>query len=83
MAKRIVQIAFAGNFEKLYDYFTDIPNLESGEPVVCPTNIGFTVGKVVKYIEKSTKAEKWIVQRVDVEGHKKRMEARELEEMLG
>lgn len=87
MPKKIVQVAFAGNHERLYDYFTDMGELESGDWVVCHTMSGYGVGRVVRYIETSTKAEKWIVQRVDVEGHRKRLEserlADELAEMLG
>jgi len=82
-----VQIAFAGNYEVLYDFFTDLDDIQVGDPVVCDTARGFSVGKVAGFIETSTKATKWIVQRVDVEGHKKRLErerlAEELAEMLG
>jgi len=79
--KRIVQIAFAGNFERLYDFFTDL-DLKVGDPVVCDTFRGFSVGKVAEFVETSTKADKWIVQKVDVEGHEKRNRERELKEML-
>lgn len=85
--KRIVQIAFAGNYEMLYDFFTDLDKLRVGDPVVCHTVRGYSVGTVARFVETSAKATNWIVQRVDVEGHEKRMEerrlARELDEMLG
>lgn len=87
--KRIVQIAFAGNHERLYDFFTDIEDLQNSEWVVCHTLQGYSVGRVVKYIETSTKATNWIVQRVDVEGHKAKLELererlnKEVEDMLG
>lgn len=80
--KRIVQIAFAGNYEVLYDFFTDI-DLQVGDPVVCDTARGYSVGKVSGFVDKSTKATNWIVQKVDVDGHKKRLEREELAEMLG
>lgn len=80
--KRIVQISFAGNLSYLYDFYTDL-DLTVGDPVVCDTIRGFSVGKVMGFVETSTKATNWIVQQVDVEGHKARMLARELEEMLG
>ena len=83
---KIVQIAFAGNYEALYDFFTDLDNLQDGEPVVCDTSRGYSVGKVAGFIETSAKATNWIVQKVDVDSHKKRMEerrlAKELAEML-
>jgi hypothetical protein len=80
---KIVQVAFAGNYEVLYDFFTDLDSLQVGDPVVCDTSRGYSVGKVVRFVETSTKARSWIVQRVDAEGHRQRMAARELEEMLG
>lgn len=84
---KIVQIAFAGNYEVLYDFFTDLDDLQVGDPVVCDTARGYSVGNVARFVETSTKATNWIVQRVDVEGHQKRTEerrlAKELEEMLG
>lgn len=85
--KRIVQISFAGNQERLYNYFTNMGDLQSGDWVVCHTLQGYVIGRVVRYIDTPTKAEKWLVQRVDVEGHKARLErerlAREIEDMLG
>ena len=85
--KKIVQVAFAGNQERLYDFFTDIGDLQSGDWVVCHVLAGYSLGRVVRYIETSTKVEKWIVQRVDVEGSKARLEserlAKEIEDMLG
>lgn len=84
---KIAQVTFAGNNEVRYDFFTDIDNLQVGDPVVCDTARGYSIGKVVALIETSTKARSWIVQRVDVEGHRARMEERrladELAEMLG
>lgn len=84
---RIVQVTFAGNNEVKYDFFTDIPDIQVGDPVVCDTARGYSIGKVVGFVEASTKARSWIVQRVDVEGHRARMEERrladELAEMLG
>ncbi len=84
---KIVQVSFAGNTEVLYDFFTDL-ELQVGDPVVCDTVRGYSVGKVIRFIERSSKATNWIVQKVDVEGHKRRLErerrlAKELEEMLG
>lgn len=84
--KRIAQITFSGNNEVKYDFFTDL-NLQVGDTVVCDTVRGYSVGKVAGLLESSTKARAWVVQKVDVEGHRKRTErewlAKELEEMLG
>jgi hypothetical protein len=77
----VVQVSFSGNLAKLYDYFTDI-NLKAGEPVVVQTGSSFAVGKVVRLLERSEKATAWVVQKVDVEGHKKRMAKREIDALF-
>ncbi|GMB00896.1 hypothetical protein [Pelosinus sp. IPA-1] len=74
---KIVQIAFRGNYAKLYDYFTDL-DLSVGEPVVCETGSGYSIGTVAGFIPVSKNAKAWIVQKIDVEGHKQRQELREL-----
>jgi len=84
--RKIVQITFAGNNEVRYDFFTD-QDLKVNDPVVCHTVRGFSVAKVVGFVETSTKARDWVVQRVDVEMYKELVErdwqARELEDLLG
>lgn len=80
----VVQISFKGNLVKLYDYLTDL-NLKVGEPVVVPTGSGYSVGRVERSVGSSSKATAWVVQRVDVTGHKARMrqrEAAEIDELL-
>lgn len=80
----IVQVSFKGNLAKLYDYKTDL-DLEKGEPVVVPTGSTFSIGIVERIIETSNRATSWVVQRVDVLGHKKRIvlrEKAEIDEML-
>ena len=82
--KRIVQVAFAGNYEVVYDFFTDLL-VQVGDPVVCDTARGYSIGVVAGFVGQSNKAVKWIVQRVDVEGHKARLERElhyDLAEML-
>ena len=87
MGMKIVQIVFAGNYEVLYDFFTDMSGLKPGAIVVCDTSRGYSCGTVVGFIESSTKAERWIVCVVPVETHQMRMaavrrQAEELAEML-
>lgn len=74
---KIVQIAFRGNYAKLYDYFTDL-ELAIGEPVVVETGSTFSVGTVAGFINESKNARAWIVQKIDVEGHNARQAWREL-----
>ena len=82
--KRIVQVVFAGNYERKYDFFTDL-DLQLGDFVVCDTFRGYSVAKVVSILAltTNTKADKWIVQVVDVVGHAERMRGRELADLLG
>jgi hypothetical protein len=78
---KYVQIIFAGNYEAKYDFKTDL-DLKVDDPVVCDTARGYSVGKVVGFVENSTKATNWIVQKVDVEGHQARLKLEmELAEM--
>ena len=82
---KIAQVVFAGNYVATYDFFTDLDKLQVGDPVVCDTARGYRVGKVIALKETSDKATNWIVQQVDVKGHKERMKERragELAEML-
>jgi hypothetical protein len=82
--KKIVQISFAGNKEVLYDFFCDM-RLRIGDPVVCDTARGFSIGRVEGFVEESDKAEKWIVQKVDIKGHQERLRReaeKEMEDLL-
>ena len=74
---KIVQIIFKGNHAKSYDYFTDL-EVTVGEPVVVETGSTFSVGTVEGFVVNSKNARSWIVQKIDVEGHKQRQELREL-----
>ena len=81
--RRIVKVVFAGNYERKYEFYTDL-DLDLGEYVVCDTARGYSIGKVVSVLAltTATKADKWIVQKVDHCGHMERMAARELEDLL-
>jgi len=74
---KIVQIAFKGNYAKLYDYYTDL-DVTVGEPVVVETGSTFSIGTVAGFITESKNARAWIVQKIDIEGHKDRTALREL-----
>ena len=73
----IVQIVFKGNYAKLYDYYTDL-DVKVGEPVVVETGSTFSIGTVAGFVDESKNARSWIVQKIDIEGHKNRTELREL-----
>lgn len=59
-----------------YSYFTDIEDLKEGDPFVVPTNNFFSVGQFSRYSTNQQhikRAEKYIVQKVDVEGYENKM----------
>lgn len=56
---------------KLYDYFSDI-DVEVGDYVLVPTPYGPKAALVYKVISTSKKAEKLIIQKIDVKGYAKR-----------
>lgn len=73
MGKRVALVKFKGYAEHMeYSYFTDIEGLKEGDPVVVPTNDFFSVGVFSRYSNNKQhikNAEKYIVQKVDVEGY--------------
>ena len=77
MVERIALIKFRGYAEHMeYSYLTDIEDLKEGDPVVVPTNNSFSVGYFSKYSSNKQhikNAEKYIVQKVDVEGYEAKM----------
>ena len=73
--RRVVQVVFAGNYERRYDFYTDL-DLQLGDYVVCDTFRGYSVGKVVSVLALTTST------KVDVIGHAERMRDREIAEML-
>ena len=59
-----------------YSYFTDIDDLKEGDPVVVPTNNFYSVGVFSRYSDNKQhvkNAQKYIVQKVDVEGYETKM----------
>ena len=73
----IALIKFKGYQEHMeYSYFTDIDDLKEGDPVVVPTNNFYSVGVFSRYSDNKQhvkNAQKYIVQKVDVEGYETKM----------
>lgn len=62
------------NTSKQYYFMTDL-DLETGDMVVCDTAVGVTVATIVRLEEEvSPPATKWIIGKVDMAVHTKRME---------
>lgn len=58
-----------------YSFKADIPYLKEGDYVVCDTKAGLAVGKVESITDTAdSKATAWIVCKIDVESHTKRLE---------
>lgn len=64
----IATVSF-GISPKLYDYYTD-QNLKKGDLVVVPAGESYQVAWVHCIKKESTKAEKWVVQKVDFTHYK-------------
>lgn len=59
-----------------YSYFTDIDNLKEGDVVVVTTNNFYSVGVFSRYSSNKQhmkNAEKWIVEKVDIEKFENKM----------
>lgn len=68
---KVVSVAFHNGGPRRYDYFTDIP-LNVGDLVVVPAGSFYSVVTVKGIKEKSSRAEKWVVQRVDLQAYEER-----------
>ncbi len=68
---QIAKVILEGAPAKLYDYFSDI-DVEVGDYVLGPTPYGPKVAKVKKIVSTSDKAQKLVIQKVDVKGYVKR-----------
>src|SRR5690606_19823304 len=68
---------------KLYDFFTDIENLEHGNKLVVDAAGALHVVTFFEYNESpKSNASKWVIQKVDLDAHIKRLEAqRKLEQI--
>ena len=63
--------------ETNYSFFTDMTDLKPNDIVVCDSQYGPSICKVERYAENSIErynAETWVIQKVDFEAHKKRLE---------
>ena len=69
---QIAKVILEGAPAKLYDYYSDL-DMEVGDYVVVPTGDHFGVGKVERVGKSSSRATKWVVQKVDLETYKFRM----------
>jgi len=66
-------VKFQGT-SKHYHFITDL-DLQEGDTVVCDTAVGITVAAVIRIEEEvSSLATKWIIDKVDIDTHKRRME---------
>ncbi len=68
---QIAKVIIYGAPAKSYDYYSDI-DVEAGDYVLVPTPYGPKVAKVTKIVSTSDKAEKLIIQKVDVKSYAKR-----------
>ena len=69
--RKVVSVAFQSG-PKLYDYFTDFP-LEPGDTVVVPAGDWYSVGTVKRVKDSSIRAEKYVVQYIDIKKYRERM----------
>jgi hypothetical protein len=69
----IASIYFPGA-GKYYDFNTDL-DLKTGDTVICDTARGPVIGKVNKMKNSSSKATKWIICRISVTEHRRRIKS--------
>lgn len=71
--KRVAGVKFETG-GKEYDFFTDLDNLKSGDPLVAETVNGLHIVRFVKYKLSSANATKWIIQKIDMLSHYARID---------
>jgi len=71
--KQIVIVQFDSGY-KQYDFKSDIEGLQVNDKVVVDTAMGYSVGTVVGFKDVSKAATKWVIQKVDLDGHTTRLE---------
>ncbi|MCZ4246850.1 hypothetical protein BXO87_01740 [Bacillus sp. GZB] len=59
---------------KHYDFKNCLEGISIGDSVVVDTRNGVRAGTVVGFKNNSKLADRWVIQRVDLEGHKERLE---------
>lgn len=67
MMRKVVRVAFKDS-PKLYDYFTDL-QLNVGDLVVVPAGSFYSVVTVKQIKDSSLRAEKFVVQKVDLKSY--------------
>lgn len=78
---KVASVKYIDGFpHKTYDFFTDIEDLRVGDTVVVDSVNGLGLAKVELVVKQSpySKANKWIVQKVDLSSHEARIRKEKL-----
>lgn len=87
MSKKVVIVTFpntdrySSSFGKKYNFLTDVENLQTGDKLIVDTVNGLQIADFVKYNELGfgetgvKTPVKWVIQKIDLDAHKKRVEA--------
>ncbi|MEG0579509.1 MAG: hypothetical protein RR490_06300 [Niameybacter sp.] len=72
---KIVEVSFEKKGQgKSYAFKNDIEGLEIGDTVVVDTRFGVSIAYVTKFLAESVMATKFLIQKVDLDAHKERLE---------
>ena len=75
--KKLANVRFESNPFKTYQFLTDIEDLKESDQLVVDTRNGLTVAQFESYSDTKKPGLtnlKWIVEKIDLERHEKRME---------
>jgi len=67
-----VKVTF-GDYGKHCEFKTDLEDLKENDWVICDSVNGMLLGQVQEMVTYSTRATKWIIQKVDLEDHERRI----------
>jgi hypothetical protein len=78
---KVVLVKFSGTPYKEYAFRTDL-DLEKGDKVVCDCSTGLSIATVTACQEINEKATRWIIQKIDLTEHQKRVDREKALEKL-
>lgn len=71
--RRIAKVSFEDGKGWTYDFFTDLDYLVEKDKLVVDTRNGLAIATFVEYVEESDKASAWVVQKINMKRHTKRI----------
>lgn len=70
----VARVSFPGTPGRRYDFITDVPGLQVRDKVVVESVQGLGVAIVVEVLATSPDAKSWVIQKIDLDAHNKKVQ---------